>query len=109
YVEDDDDTRALVHRWLRDAGAVTVAAGSGVVALEFCRATMPSLVVTDLHMPHMDGEAFIRSLTEEFGPAAPPVLVLTGARPLGWRPVGCVVEGVIHKPAERHQIVEKVS
>ena len=108
YVEDDDDTRELVHRWLRDAGAVAVAVGSAIAALEFCRATMPRLVITDLRMPYMDGEAFIRSLAEEFGEDAPPVLILTGAKSPGWEPDVPLVEGVIHKPALKSDVLEQV-
>ena len=110
YVEDDDDTRELVHRWLREAaaGAVAVAVGSAVAALEFCRATMPLLVITDLRMPYMDGEAFIRSLHDEFGDTAPPVLILTGAKPQGWRPDVPLVEGVIHKPADKFEVLREV-
>lgn len=108
YVEDDDDTRVLVHRWLREVGAVTVAVGSAVAALEFCRASMPWLIITDLHMPYMDGEAFIRSLSDEFGTEAPPVLVLTGARPPGWKPAAPLIEGVIHKPADKGQVLDEV-
>ncbi len=108
YVEDDEDTRIVVHRWLRDLGAVTVGVGSAVAALELCRATMPRIVITDLHMPYMDGEAFIRTLAREFGALAPPVLVLTGARSRHWRPDLPLVEAVIHKPADRREVVEEV-
>lgn len=108
YVEDDDDTRELVHRWLREAGAVAVAVGSAVAALEFCRVKMPRLVITDLRMPYMDGEAFIHSLAGEFGDRAPPVLVLTGAKPRSWVPDVPLVQGVIHKPAEREEVLTQV-
>lgn len=108
YVEDDEDTRQLVHRWLREAGAVTVAVHSAPAALEFCRASVPSLILTDLHMPHMDGEAFIEALEGELATDMPPVLILTGARPRGWRSSAPGVVGVLHKPAERAQVLREV-
>jgi len=108
FVEDDEDTRQLVHRWLREAGAVTVAVHSAPAALEFCRASVPSVILTDLQMPHMDGEAFIEALHAELTGAMPPVLILTGARPPGWRSSAPGVVGVLHKPAERERVLEEV-
>lgn len=108
FVEDDEDTRQIVHRWLREMGAVAVAAHSAAGALEFCRASVPSLILTDLHMPHMDGEAFIEALHEELAGLMPPVVILTGAKPRGWIPKAPGVAGVLHKPAERAQVLHEI-
>ncbi len=49
---------------------------SGADALVLCEARRPSLVVTDLAMPHMDGHGLGRSLRRRY--PSLPMLVLTG-------------------------------
>jgi PAS domain S-box-containing protein len=77
-VEDDDDARILIRRILEDAGATVVDAadvGSALTRLEQVR---PSLLISDIAIPHQDGYDLIRHVRER-GHAADtlPAIALT--------------------------------
>ena len=61
-VDDDDESRKLVTAVLRAAGAIVMALEGPAAALEAIDRHRPSLVVTDIAMPDMDGYAFTRAL-----------------------------------------------
>jgi twitching motility two-component system response regulator PilH len=77
-VDDDPDIRALVGRVLSDAYDVQTFA-DGETALAAVRADPPALVLLDLMMPRMDGEAFLMRMRVQLGDAAPPVALLTAS------------------------------
>jgi CheY-like chemotaxis protein len=60
-VDDDEDVRTLYSAVLEAAGYVPVTASNGREALAVARATLPSVILLDLMMPVMDGEAFRRA------------------------------------------------
>jgi len=53
--EDNDDAMHIAERWLNLAEAAVLMATDGKQALEVARAEVPSVIITDLHMPEMDG------------------------------------------------------
>jgi DNA-binding NtrC family response regulator len=74
-VDDDSDWRALVADTLADEGFVVATAANGRAACDCFRRTKPSVVVTDVEMPSMDGGellAQLRCLDREL-----PVIVMT--------------------------------
>jgi CheY-like chemotaxis protein len=77
-VDDEEFLRRLLSRILSEAGFGVVEAENGAVALETARRIDGGLglVVTDIHMPVMDGLEFAR----EFRPLHPavPILFITG-------------------------------
>jgi CheY-like chemotaxis protein len=75
--EDSELTRRLVADTLRRAGLDVVEAVDGLEALERASAAPPSLVVTDLEMPRMDGIELIRRLRAEPALARTPVVVFS--------------------------------
>jgi len=76
-VEDDEPTRELLCRNLRDEGWTVESAENGAVALERIEAGLPDLIVLDLMMPVMDGFEFLANLRLREGAADLPVLVVT--------------------------------
>ena len=76
-VEDNQDLRLLLADVLADAGYEVQAASDGAAALEILAWWLPSVIVLDLMMPVMDGEAFLRMRREQPGLWGIPVLVLT--------------------------------
>jgi CheY-like chemotaxis protein/anti-sigma regulatory factor (Ser/Thr protein kinase) len=58
-VEDDQPTRELLCRNLRDEGWTVDSAENGAVALEHVETSLPDLIVLDLMMPVMDGFEFL--------------------------------------------------
>jgi two-component system, chemotaxis family, chemotaxis protein CheY len=77
-VDDSAFMRQMVKRTLQTAGHVVVAAIDGVEALEKAHSeTLVDLVITDVHMPNMDGLTLVRELRLMPKYRAVPLLVLT--------------------------------
>jgi PAS domain S-box-containing protein len=77
-VEDLDDTRALVHRVLADAGADVDEASDVQGALDLVAAAPPDILVSDIGMPRSDGYQLIRTLRAQgYSPARLPAVALT--------------------------------
>jgi DNA-binding NtrC family response regulator len=78
--EDEPTQAAKLSMILTHAGFSVRVAKNGVEALDLIRASKPSLVITDVMMPNMDGAAAIKAL-ERVIPEVP-VLVSTGFEPI---------------------------
>ena len=82
-VEDDSDMRALINRHLLNAGYVVRVAANGLEAAAACLSVTPDLIISDVHMPRMNGFDMIRILKSEPAMKNIPVIFLTvdeGAR-----------------------------
>lgn len=75
-VEDNAELRAFVAGVLADRYNVALAV-DGRDGLERARALRPDLVITDVMMPRMSGDALVRALREEPVLAATPILLLS--------------------------------
>lgn len=79
-VDDDDDSRQVVRAGLTRAGAVVKEAASAAEARRWLDAWTPSVIVSDLAMPHEDGFDFVRWLRSSKGPQRGcKTIALTGA------------------------------
>ena len=76
-VEDDEPTRSLFRRTLRDDGWNITEAENGAVGLEVLDEARPDLIVLDLMMPKMGGFEFLRRLRQRDGFSEVPVVVVT--------------------------------
>lgn len=83
-VEDHPDMNRFLVEVLRGDLRV-ISARDGVEALERAAAVVPDVVVTDLMMPRMDGEALLRAMKGSPALADVPVLVLTARTDPGTR------------------------
>ena len=61
-IEDDSIMREAVAEWLRGAGYSVRTAEDGNAGLACVNAAVPSLVVTDIHMPGKNGALVIGEL-----------------------------------------------
>ena len=61
-VDDDADTRELLHSTLKSAGGDVRSASSADEAVALCRAARADVVVSDIAMPHRDGYSLIEEL-----------------------------------------------
>jgi DNA-binding response OmpR family regulator len=77
-VEDDAPLRAVVAEVLRDDGYTVEEAADGRAALAAMRSA-PDAVVLDLHLPYLDGPAFVQRLRHHRLWSRVPLLVLSGA------------------------------
>ncbi len=75
-VDDSDIARTVIEQGLTGLGYEVVAVDHPARALELARASRPSIVLTDLTMPQMDGAELCRQL-KGIGGRAVPVIILT--------------------------------
>lgn len=83
-VDDEPDARELIQRVLEGQGAVVTCFPSAEEALSALKLRRPTVIVSDIGMPHMDGYQFMRLLRAEEGRREDriPALALTAfARP----------------------------
>jgi type II secretory ATPase GspE/PulE/Tfp pilus assembly ATPase PilB-like protein/CheY-like chemotaxis protein len=79
-VDDDPVQRLLLTATLEKQGYRVSASTDGVGAMEWISAGEEcALVLTDLHMPGMDGDVLIRTLRADPRTVALPIIVLTGS------------------------------
>jgi CheY-like chemotaxis protein len=75
FMERDLSSRELVERILYDREVISVMQGS--LGLELARAHRPDLILLDVHLPDIPGEAVLRRLREQPGTAELPVVALS--------------------------------
>lgn len=80
-VEDDGGLRIMIARLLAKSGYLVLQAVNGVEALDIVRnpATRIDIVITDVWMPEMGGEAFARELRQERPDT--PIVFISGQEP----------------------------
>lgn len=81
-VDDHPTNRLVVGRQLQLAGYASETAEDGVKGLEAWRSGRYALVLSDVHMPHMDGYEMARAIRDEelrSGKPRTPVIALTAA------------------------------
>ena len=78
-VDDDEAIRELVNTVLTDEGYTVVTAASGPAALDLTVQHRPALVLLDLHMPGMSGQAVHQVLRRQW-PELPVVYVTADLR-----------------------------
>jgi CheY-like chemotaxis protein len=76
-VEDNLDTRELIHLHLTTEGFTVVTASNGREGLYLATAEHPDLIITDISMPEIDGLELVRQLRTRSEFESVPILVLT--------------------------------
>jgi two-component system, cell cycle response regulator DivK len=76
-VEDNTDTRDLLHHYFTNAGFSVVTGIHGGEGIYMAKAEKPDLILTDISMPTMDGIDMIRQIRAEAETADIPILVFT--------------------------------
>lgn len=98
-VDDDPDNRLALVELLGDEGFEANGVGDGRQALSWLRqpGTQTSLVLLDLMMPVMDGDAFLSAKEHDPAIAGLPVVLMTASGP-----------GACERIARRHQVLSFV-
>ncbi len=110
-VDDDRQCREMYAAFMRQAGYEVEEAHNGNQALAKATERPPSIVVTDLALPGLDGYQLARKLREQHETAHIPILAITGyggfvedtARALG---AGC--DAILAKPCEPTRLLEEI-
>jgi CheY-like chemotaxis protein len=77
-VDDSMLIRHTVCRFLEDRGFSVESATNGEEALEYVSRRIPSIIITDMHMPRMTGSQLITALKTKPETAEIPVIILAG-------------------------------
>jgi two-component system phosphate regulon response regulator PhoB len=107
--DDDMDTRELYGYYLRERGYRIAVAGDGEEALNKSTELRPDLIVMDLSMPKLDGEAASRILKSDANTNRIPIVLLTGHAndgPYGVQTDNC--DGRLIKPCSPKNLLEEI-
>jgi DNA-binding response OmpR family regulator len=109
-VEDESDIRSLVCQDLRQEGYETAWAEDGLHAMEILREKVPSLILLDLKLPHLDGWEVCRKVRLESRTREVPIVFLTALADVTSRVRGLAAGGddYIVKPFSRRELVARV-
>ncbi|QIB67742.1 adenylate/guanylate cyclase domain-containing response regulator [Kineobactrum salinum] len=91
-VDDLQENRELVARYLSRSGHLVVTAGSGEEALRTLAETDVDVVLLDLMMPVMDGREVLRRIKEHPEWRATPVIVISGSQDMAGI-IACIEAG----------------
>ncbi|MEW6209772.1 MAG: response regulator transcription factor [Acidobacteriota bacterium] len=109
----DDEPRLLrsVAACLREEGFEVLTARSALDALMILARTVPDLIISDIHMPHMDGYAFVRHVRAAERTALVPVVFLTAKDQKEDRIMGfhAGVDAYIAKPFEPAELLAVIT
>jgi two-component system, OmpR family, alkaline phosphatase synthesis response regulator PhoP len=76
-VEDNADSRNLLHFYFTSQGYQVVTACDGTEGLYMTKAEKPDVIITDLTMPNLDGVEMIKQVRSEAETSLIPVVVYT--------------------------------
>jgi CheY-like chemotaxis protein len=105
-VEDNPDDLYFARRELTRLGHAVVGAEDGAAALALYDKERPDLVITDIHMPGMDGFALTQEVQRRAGDDWQPVMFLTGHRDdeLQIRALGVGADAYVVKPVSAEML-----
>jgi DNA-binding response OmpR family regulator len=106
--EDDSHIRHVLHELLQDEGYVPLLVANGQEALDLALAQGVDVILLDLQMPVLDGEAFCHAYHEHGGTAL--IILLTAVAPNVMEAVAaaCGAAGYIPKPFDLDHVLETV-
>ncbi len=105
-VEDDEGVRAALAEAMAEVGAEVVVAEDGLDALEKLRAgPSPAVILLDLCLPRLGGDAFLRELRSDPRHDHVPVITMTAG---AGRADGKEVVARLHKPFDVEDLREIV-
>ena len=109
-VEDFDDTRRMMRRFLESGGYGVLEAANGHEAVEVARREHPSLILMDLNMPVLDGFAAALRIRQQEPLRDVPIVAVTAydsaESRAAARAVGC--NDYLAKPVEYDQLLSLV-
>lgn len=102
-VDDETANREVFAETLQFFGAHVMTAANGLEALDLIRQHVPTIILTDLAMPKMDGWELLRALRADPALQHIPIMVITAAYTLPGdreRVLAAGFDGYLMKPVE---------
>jgi CheY-like chemotaxis protein len=108
-VDDDDDIRRLVCLILASEGYEAIPASDGLEALRLLHEReRPSLILLDIMMPRMDGEALVAVLNMSPDLRTIPVVIMSGHGDAQEKSRTCSARGCLVKPVDVDDLLTTV-
>jgi two-component system cell cycle response regulator DivK len=109
-VEDNEDSRELVAKVLRNKGYITVEAVDGEEAIEKVVSEKPDLVLLDISIPKLDGYEVAKRLKSREDVKDIPIVAVTAHAMKGDREkvIAAGFEGYISKPVNVRELPDQV-
>ena len=109
-VDDNEQNLELLVAYLEDLRCDTIAASTGVEALEIVKEKMPDLVLLDVMMPKMSGFEVCRRLKGDTQTAHIPVIMVTALSELAdiERAIDSGTDDFLSKPVNKWELITRV-
>lgn len=109
-IEDDPASRDLIAYLLGAFGYAVSTAADGPAGLAALRATVPDLVICDIHLPGLDGRALAERARAEAALRAIPLIAVTASAMVGDRQsiLDAGFDAYISKPIDPETFVPQV-
>ena len=109
-VEDDDSVRQTVADMLDLNGFGFLLAGDGVEGLALARRDRPSVIVTDIEMPRMNGFELLRQIRADEALRTIPVIMITATadRPASRQGMDLGADDYITKPFTEDELIHSI-
>jgi len=108
-VDDEPDLREIFSHWLLKSGCGSVTASAdGEDALALLKQKKFDLIITDIHMPKVDGLTLVRALATIAGPI-PSIIMVSGYPQFSDQEMYSIgVEAFLAKPLNRDELMDVV-
>jgi DNA-binding response OmpR family regulator len=108
-VEDDLDTREALRLYLKLEGFTVIIASDGKEGIEAAISQNPDLIITDAHMPNLDGVEMTKRLRANPVFRGLPIIILAGlGSALEHEAISAGADEIVIKPAGPDLLVSKV-
>jgi len=109
-VDDERDITLVMKRLLEIRDYRVITATSAQEALRYLDREIPSLILSDVHMPETDGYAFCREIRRRFSGQIVPVVLMTGMDPVQERVRGLEAgaDDFLVKPINKEELLARV-
>ena len=110
-VDDYEFIRTILERMLQQLGYQNLCmAADGVDALHLLRTRPVDLVITDYHMPEMDGIGLFQAMQQDPVLAKIPVLLISGVptEKFATQALAMVIQSTLNKPFRAEQLDQEI-
>jgi signal transduction histidine kinase/CheY-like chemotaxis protein len=106
-VEDEVNTREMLHNALETSGYVVIDAAEGEQAMELATGLLPDLIILDAYLPGVDGWQVLQSLKSNSDTESIPVIMFTAA-PDPERAYDLGAHLVLKKPVTPEEMISSI-